>query len=119
MGIIGCGWAGEQHARATRELAERVELCALADANVEVAEARAGEWQVPVWTRDYRDLLDSDQLDAVSICLPHHLHATVGVEALEAGLHVLVEKPLATTLTEADAMITAADAAGRQLRPRE
>jgi len=119
MGIIGCGWAGEQHARAMRELTERVELCGLADANVEVAEAKAGEWQVPVWTSDYRDLLDSDQLDAVSICLPHHLHATVAVKALEARLHVLIEKPLAPTLTEADAMIAAADAAERQLMVAE
>jgi predicted dehydrogenase len=119
MGILGCGWAGEQHARVIQALPEHAELCALADVNVEVAEAKAREWKVPVCTGDYRELLNREQLDAVSICLPHHLHAPASIAAAEAGLHVLIEKPLATTLTEADAMIAAADAAGVQLMVAE
>jgi predicted dehydrogenase len=112
LGIIGCGWAGERHAHALAQLSERAELCALADVDVEVARAGAQAWRVPVWTDDYTDLLDRERLDAVSICLPHHLHAPAAVAAARAGLHVLVEKPLATTLDEADRMIAAADAAG-------
>jgi UDP-N-acetylglucosamine 3-dehydrogenase len=119
MGIIGCGWAGEQHARAMRALEGRIELCALADVNVEVAKARAVDWQVQKWTDDYKELLDRHSLDAVTICLPHHLHAPVATEAAEAGVHVLVEKPIATSLVEADAMIAAADAAGVQLMVAE
>jgi predicted dehydrogenase len=111
MGIVGCGWAGGQHARAMRALGERVQLRAVADVDAHLAEARARDWQAPVWTVDYRELLALEGLDAVSICLPHHLHAPVAIEAAQAGLHVLVEKPLAATLAEADAMIAAADAA--------
>lgn len=119
MGIIGCGWAGEQHAHAMRALVERVELRALADVNADLAKAQAQDWQVPMWTDDYRELLALKQLDAVSICLPHHLHAPVAIDAAEAGRHVLVEKPLATTLAEADAMIVAAEAAQIQLMVAE
>jgi predicted dehydrogenase len=73
-----------------------------------VAEAQAAAWGAPRWTTGYQKLLATGQLDAVSICLPHHLHASAVLAAAEAGLHVLVEKPLATTLAEADAMIEAA-----------
>jgi predicted dehydrogenase len=112
LGIIGCGWAGERHARALAQLADRAELVAVADLDAEIARARARDGQVPVWTSDYGDLLDGERLDALSICLPHPLHAPAAIAAAQAGLHVLVEKPLATTLDEADHMIAAAGDAG-------
>jgi predicted dehydrogenase len=119
LGIIGCGWAGEQHMRAMRQLPERAELCALSDVDQERVESTAREWGVPVARVDYRALLDRDLLDAVSLCLPHQLHASAAIAAAEAGLHVLVEKPLATTLAEADGMIDAAAAYGVQLMVAE
>jgi predicted dehydrogenase len=67
---------------------------------------------VPRTTTDYREALADPDLDAVSICLPHDLHAPVAVDATRAGLHVLVEKPLAANLAEADRMVAAADNAG-------
>ena len=112
MGIIGCGWAGEQHANAMHALPDRIQLCALADVDVGRAKSSAEKWDVPDWTASYEDLLHLNDLDAVSICLPHHLHASVAIAAADAGLHVLIEKPLATTLAEADAMIATADAGG-------
>ncbi len=118
-GIVGCGWAGERHARTLSKLPERATLCAVADVDAEIAQARAQDWHVPVWTDDYRQLLDPERLDAIIICLPHHLHAPATIAAAKAGLHVLVEKPLATTTIEADAMIAAADAAGVQLMVAE
>jgi predicted dehydrogenase len=96
-----------------------VALCAVADTDPDRAAALAEAWEVPQWTVDYRDLLDAAHLDAVILCLPHDLHVAVAVEALEAGLHVLVEKPLATSLAEADAMINTADRAGKQLMVAE
>lgn len=115
MGIIGCGWAGSQHAQAIRTLESRATLCAVADVNLGLAAAIASQFSAPVCTSDYRELLTSGELDAVCIALPHRLHAEVAVAAAEAGLHVFIEKPLATTLAEADAMIAAADRAGVQL----
>lgn len=112
VGVIGCGWAGERHARALAKLKDRADLCAIADIDPAVAQAQAQAWHVPYWTDDYRRLLTTDILDAVSLCLPHSLHAPAAIAAARAGLHILVEKPLATTLQDADAMIAAADAAG-------
>ncbi len=119
IGIIGCGAAGAQHARAMRALPDRVHLAALADVNGAVGAARAQEWQAASWTQAYHALLVRPDIDAVSICLPHQLHASVACDAAGAGKHVLVEKPLATTLAEADAMIAAAEAAGVQLMVAE
>jgi predicted dehydrogenase len=112
MGIIGCGWAGEKHAEALRTLSQRVDLCALADSDATRVAEKAQAWHVPFWTSDYRDLLVRSDLDAVSICLPHSLHAAVAIDALRAQCHALVEKPLATSLDEVDAMSAAATAAG-------
>jgi UDP-N-acetylglucosamine 3-dehydrogenase len=119
IGIIGCGWAGDKHARAVRQVPDRMQVHGVADIDPRKAQVCAREWQVPVWTADYAQLLDPGHLDAVSICLPHQLHAPVAIAAAQAGLHVLVEKPLATTLDEADAMIAAADTAGVQLMVAE
>jgi len=115
VGIIGCGWAGEQHARALAKLKERADLCAVADIDPIVARTKAQAWHARQWTDDYCTLLNTTTLDAVSLCLPHSLHAPAAIAATQAGLHVLVEKPLATTLREADAMITSATAADVQL----
>ena len=119
MAIIGAGWAGSQHAQAIRALAPRATLVALAEQDATVAAAKAAEWQLSTWTADYHELLTRDLVDAVSICLPHSQHAEVAIAAAEAGLHVLVEKPLATTLDEADRMIAAARQQGVQLMVAE
>ena len=64
---------------------------------------------------DYDALIGSDRIDAVYVALPNSLHADVTIRALQAGKHVLVEKPLATTRAEAEAMVAAAEASGRFL----
>jgi predicted dehydrogenase len=92
------------------KLKDRADLCAIADIDPALAQAKSQAWKVPRWTDDYAALLDTRTLDAVSLCLPHSLHAPAAIAAARAGLHVLVEKPLATTLREADAMIQAAAA---------
>jgi UDP-N-acetylglucosamine 3-dehydrogenase len=119
MGIVGAGWAGDQHARAIRLLSNRVALQAVVDIERERAASRAREWGASWWGTDYRELLARPDLDAVSLCLPHALHAPVTLAALDAGLHVLVEKPLACTLDEADAMIVAAESTGLTLMVAE
>ncbi len=79
---------------------------------VDVEPARATALGAGQATSDYRRALNDRQLDAVSICLPHNLHAEVAVAAAEARKHVLVEKPIAATLEEADRMIEAAEREG-------
>ena len=121
VAVIGCGWAGSRHARAYADAGAQV-LWAV-DSDPERAERTAQALRLAGHpTRadsDYRRTLQDPRVSAVSVALPHHLHAPVSQEALRAGKHVLVEKPLANTLEEADEMIRTAEEAGRVLMVAE
>lgn len=92
LGIIGFGYTGQQHARALKAI-PHASVRAVADSDP----ARLSEAEVPAYG-DYHKLLDDPTLEAVSICLPHHLHEQVGTESILAGKHVLMEKPLAISV---------------------
>ena len=77
--------------------------------------AYAKEWKIPLAFGSYQEMLESDQVDAVYISLPNHLHAEWTVRALQAGKHVLCEKPFAISLEEVDQMIAASRQTGRCL----
>ncbi len=110
IAIIGCGWAGEKHVLALKKLSDRAEVTALVDTDTAFLEEKSKEWCISECYVNYRDVLSREDIDAVSICLPHNLHAQVAVESAKAGKHILCEKPMAVTLEEADAMIDAAKA---------
>lgn len=114
VALIGCGWAGERHAAGYRQ--HGATLAWAIDANEARAAALvAGPGVSGATTRvgtDFRAALADPAVDAVDICLPHDLHAPVAIAAADTGKHILVEKPLAATLDEADAMIAAAARAG-------
>jgi predicted dehydrogenase len=112
LGIIGCGRIHRNHAQAARVL-DDVELTGVSDVDDATLSAAAHEWAVPGYA-DYRELLASG-VDMVSICLPHHLHAPVSAAAAAAGVHVLMEKPLATSLEESDEIIEACERGGVKL----
>lgn len=109
LAIIGCGWAGERHFLAATEFPEEVEVTAIVDSDEEFLEMRKKEWGVERTYTDYREALARDDVDAVAIALPHHLHYRSVVEAAEAGKHILCEKPMAMTVAEADQMNKAAE----------
>ena len=111
VAVIGCGWAGEQHVRAYTAIRE-ARVSAVVDIDERKARTLAERWDIPAWYTDYRRVFEDPKIGAVSICLPHHLHSRVSVEAAEAGKHILCEKPMANSLEEADAMILAAEKAG-------
>ncbi len=94
---------------------QRGELVAVASRRLDKAKAYAARWDIPVAFGSYQEMLDSGQVDAVYIGLPNHLHAEWSIKALEAGLHVLNEKPFALSLQEVDAMITASQKSGKAL----
>lgn len=110
VGFIGAGQISELHARGY-ENNPTGRLVALVDANPKVAEQRANEFNLSRWYTDYHELLADPHIEAVEILLPHHLHLEVTLEALAAGKHVSLQKPMAITLDEADRMIAAADRA--------
>jgi predicted dehydrogenase len=113
VGIIGCG-AGRLHARQYVTLPD-VELVALAGLEEDRCREVAAKYDIPRVYRDYTELLAQPDIDGVSICVPNHLHAPMTIAALEAGKHVLVEKPMATSVADGEAMGEAAARTGRVL----
>jgi predicted dehydrogenase len=112
VAVVGTGEFGRNHARVYREL-EGVELVGVFDKNLKRAAAVAAEFQTLVLTR-LEEL--RGRVDAVSLAVPTVSHAGVGCRLLEMGLDVLVEKPMAVDLTEADALLHAAKKNGRILQ---
>ncbi|VGO12387.1 Glucose--fructose oxidoreductase [Pontiella desulfatans] len=123
VGIIGLGFMGGVHLRNWQAL-DGVRVVAVCDANPIVRTAKQGNIEagsdvldlegIAIYT-DVADMLARGDLDAVSIALPTHLHRAVSIQCLEAGVHVLCEKPMALSVADCDAMIDAARAAGKQL----
>jgi predicted dehydrogenase len=114
IGIIGAGGIARAHAMAYQSVPS-TEVVAVADVLPERAEALAREWNIPQVFADHRSLLALDEIDAVSVCTFNQAHRQPTVDALEAGKHVLVEKPLAFSLDDAVAMISAARRSGKIL----
>ena len=116
VGLIGAGTiAFSAHLPAYRKLRDSIELVAVADIRVENAERAAREFDAEAHYADYRDLLTREQLDFVDICTPEFLHAEQVEAAADAGVHVICEKPMASTIDEADRMIAACERAGIKL----
>ena len=107
-GVIGIKGVGSKHVSMAQEH-ENVELTALVDLDEAAVKAQSQELGGRAFT-DYRELLDAGIVDAVSIATPHHLHSIIGLKCLNAGVHVFTEKPLANRVSDADAMIQAAQA---------
>jgi predicted dehydrogenase len=112
--MVGHGFMGAAHSQAWRvapcffDLPRPVEMARLVGRNQEAAQKAASRWG---WTHaddDWRRAIDRADIDLVDICAPGHAHAEIAIAALHAGKHVLCEKPLANTATEAEAMSGAA-----------
>lgn len=116
IGIIGCGGiANGKHMPGLQkvESARMVAFCDIVPERAQEAAAKYGAPDAQVFT-DYSDLLALD-LDVVHVLTPNSSHAPITIAALEAGKHVMCEKPMATTYTEGKAMVDAAKRAGRKL----
>jgi predicted dehydrogenase len=110
VGLIGCGKVGQIHAAALSGIAE-TELTAVCDVDAERVRAFADRHGARGYT-DVDAMVREGKVEAVIIGTPHPLHAAPAIRAAEAGVHVLVEKPLAATLADCDAMLAAANRAG-------
>lgn len=107
VGVIGLGWQGGGHLQILAAH-PRVELLGGCDANPERLAARQQEFGLQIAVSDFQELLREDDIEAVVIVLPDHLHREVAIAALEAGKHVLLEKPMALTVADAEAIAAAA-----------
>jgi len=114
FGVVGCGQIAPLHLAAIAHN-PRARLVATCDIVPERAKAAAERFGAEYDEADYEELFRSGELDAVSLCLPHHLHADATVAAARAGIHVFCEKPIATTPEDADRVIAACERAGIRL----
>ncbi|MBP5738707.1 MAG: Gfo/Idh/MocA family oxidoreductase, partial [Abditibacteriota bacterium] len=115
VGIIGAGSiAYREHIPNINKL-ENVKVTAVADVNDEVLRNAATEYDIKNTFTDYKKMLESDEIDAVHVCTPNFAHMNPVIDALEAGKHVLCEKPIARTVAEAEQMKAAAERTGKKL----
>jgi predicted dehydrogenase len=117
VAVIGYAFMGKAHSHAWRNVAAlrpgapgvRQQVLVGRDADAVAAAATQYGWTESA--TDWREVLDRDDIDIVDVCVPGHLHAEVAIAALEAGKHVIAEKPLANTMAEAEKMVATAKAA--------
>jgi predicted dehydrogenase len=114
IGVIGCGSIAQNRHLPEYATNAQVEIVAVCDINEERAKKTAEKYGATAYT-SYEELVKSGTVDAVSVCTPNYLHAPISIAALEAGLHVLCEKPMAIAQKEAEDMIAAANASGKKL----
>ena len=111
VGVIGTGFGAAVHIPALKHLPD-FEVAAVCSRRAERARAAAAEHDIPTVCNDFRDLVSDRDIDAVVIAAPPYLHHQMTLAALEAGKHVLCEKPMARNLAEARDMAKMADRAG-------
>lgn len=111
VGIIGAGIMGRNHAASFRS-DRRTRLVGVASVPLESAAALAADYDAPFHCSDYRELLARPDIELVTIATPDHLHSEICAAVAKAGKHFMVEKPLTTSLAEADELIATVRASG-------
>ncbi len=111
--LVGLKGVGRQHLKGLAEN-PRAQLVAVADLDEAHASETAKQHDAHAYS-DYRELIEKEQPDAIILAIPHQLHAPMSLDALRADIHVLVEKPIAIRVSEADAMVEAAKARNKVL----
>ena len=115
VAFVGTGWVGDHQMKHLSKL-DGVECVAAADLSDAPLQRFKTAWNPTHTFTDYRQMLaEVKELDAISVCTPNGLHAQNTIDALQAGHHVLVEKPMAMNAREGQRMLDAARAAGKQL----
>lgn len=114
LGIVGLGMASAPHARSLLDLADRVEVVAACSPTQTRREAFARDYGLPT-CEDPATIFDDDSIDAVLLLTPPNTHLELVRRAAAAGKHILLEKPLETSVERAEALVALADAAGVKL----
>lgn len=112
IAIIGAGRIADVHAEGYRRISDRASLVAVAGPFSQRLQAKARAWGVDDVFGSIEEVVGNPAIDAVDICLPHHLHLDAVLKACDAHKHILLEKPIARTLKEADRILQRVDHAG-------
>jgi predicted dehydrogenase len=116
IAIVGAGAISSAHIKAYLQFPEKCRIVAVCDIYLEKAEKLVAQYQLPAKVyKDYSDLLEHSEIDLVSVCTPPYTHAETSIAFLNAGIHVVVEKPMASSLEECDRMLEAAKNSGKLL----
>jgi len=114
VGIVGCGEISKAHLKAWSRLGD-AQVNAVCDLNIQLAKDVAHKWRVPSFYQDFSQMLENEDLTILSVCTPPKVRSQVVLPAAERGIHVIVEKPFALTVGEADKMLEAAKLNGVNL----
>ncbi len=112
VAIIGAGFISDIHMESYHRFVPEADVVAIYTRSAEKAKAFAEKHAIPAWFNDLDELINKSGCDVVDICLPNFLHFEATMKAAAAGKHIIIEKPLAVTLEEADEMIAACSKAG-------
>ena len=116
VAVVGCGFvAQKRHIPSFLRLKSHVFLCAVCDLNQELARSVANRFGVPNVYSDLSEMLSKEKPDVIDVCTPPRVHTSVATEAMESGCHVLLEKPMASSLSDCDRMIEASRKYGVKL----
>jgi len=108
FGIIGCGGITNYFHLPDLSKIKEAKIVALADAKPHRAQVTAKRFRAKSWYGDYRDLLAREDVEAIVVATPHPTHAQIAVDAIEAGKHVIIQKPMTTRVEDADRIVDAA-----------
>lgn len=113
--LVGCDRVAKSHMQGALRAESGVQVVCTVNRGREKGEAFAREFGIPGFYTSLEEAIKHEDFQAVDLCLPNHLHAAYAIQSLEAGKHVLVEKPMANTVAECEAMNRAAEKAGKLL----
>ena len=116
VGIIGTGGISHAHMGGYKAIPDRVEMTAVCDIDEEKVKAYAAKFNVPRWYTDYNEMLAKENLDAVSVTTWNAAHKSAAIAALNAGVNVICEKPMAMNAEEAEEMKAVAEKNGKVLQ---
>jgi predicted dehydrogenase len=111
VAIVGCGYVANGHLKAWRKVHE-AQVVAVSDLNKNLAKSTAEAWKVPRYYSTLSDLLAQCEVDLVDICTPPQVHAVLAVDAMKAGVNVLIEKPMTMTVKDAEKIVECQKATG-------
>jgi len=104
VAIVGCGFVANDHLRAWKKVRE-ARVISVCDLNETIAKNTAELWKIPHYYTSFSELIKYSNLNLVDICTPPQTHASLAVQAMEAGFHVLLEKPMTMTVEDAEKIV--------------
>jgi len=104
VAIVGCGYVANDHIKAWQKVKE-ARIVAVSDVNENAAKKAAETWKVHKYFSNLTDLLAKSDVDVVDICTPPQFHADLAVEAMKAGVNVVIEKPMTMTVKDAEKIV--------------